>query len=190
MFYSSLFSRNYTKYKILATFLMLTVCWLWVTPTWAQSPTEAYKLKAVYLYNFLKFIDYPANVFSQSTSHLHICILGKDPFLSLLPQILKGKKAKDHPIATTQLNHVNQGQHCHLLFISQSETDRLSRILDYLANSPVFTVSDIKGFVFQGGMLEFYGTNDRIQFFINYNNVLKADLKIGSRLLRLASLVD
>ncbi|HSY52778.1 MAG TPA: YfiR family protein [Thermoanaerobaculia bacterium] len=154
----------------------------------AQTVADEYQVKAAYLLNFARFVEWPADVLPAS-SPITIVIIGDDPFGGTLEEVLRGKSANGHPI---QLQHLrwNDGltQH-HIVFISASEESHLREILLHLGHDSVLTVSDIDRFSLRGGVVEFRMVGNRVRFDINRTPAIAARLTISSKLLSVARAV-
>lgn len=160
------------------------------SPARAQSdaPTE-HQVKAAFLYNFAKFVEWPAESFPTPASPLQLCVLGEDPFGPDLKDIVKGKVIGGHPVRVLNPENVEQSKNCHILFVSPSEKARTRQIVEGLRDKSVLMVGDHKGFAEQGGMVNFVLENDRVRFEINVKAAERARLKISSKLLNVAKLV-
>src|SRR5262245_13785607 len=148
-------------------------------------PTE-YQIKAAFIFNFAKFVEWPAQAFSNSTSPLLIGVLGENPFQDQLDKIIQNKKVDDHPLMATQLRSPVEATNCHILFISTSEKARLPQIIKGLESTSVLTVGEMDRFTETGGMISFVLEGGRIRFKINNEAATNAKLKISSKLLSLA----
>ena len=168
----------------------MSVVVLCLAATQAQSPTAGeYQVKAAFLYNFAKFIEWPPSSFSDASAPLRICILGRDPFGEELRNITKEKMVNGHKLEVSQVPDLLPARSCHILFIASSETTQLKRIFESLQGSDSLTVGDTKGFIEQGGMINFVLENSRVQFEVNRKAAEQCGLKISSKLLSVARLV-
>jgi hypothetical protein len=156
-------------------------------PTAAQSATE-YQVKAAFLYNFAKFVEWPQGAFATGSS-LHICVLGEDPFGADLAAITTGKLVDGHAIELKYPAGVEEARTCHVLFISKSERSDFKTIVQALQKYSVLTVGDSSGFLDQGGMINFVLHDDRVQFEVNPKVAESVGLKISSKLLGVARVV-
>lgn len=154
-----------------------------------QDANAEYKLKAAYLYNFLQFTEWPPSAFQRETSPLIIGVFGRDPFGRSLEQIVQGESVNGREIAIVRIEHVNDIKRCHVLFIPRTEQGQVDSILSALHNANVLTVSEVDGFTDRGGAISFFVREKKLRFEINPNVVKKADLRVSSRLLRLAKVV-
>jgi hypothetical protein len=147
-----------------------------------------YLIKAAYLYNFMKFVEWPPEEFKDSLSPINLYILGTDPFGGALDSI-SDKMVKGRRLHIKHVNHVNEISGGHILFISASEKRNLRHTLRALKNSAILTVGEMDGFAQQGGVINFITVENRIQFEINPDAAQQSGLKISSQLLRLAKIV-
>ena len=155
----------------------------------AQDALPEYQVKAAYLFNFLKFVEYPNESFMDPLAPIVIGVIGDDPFGNALPQVVIGKtvQGRDLVIHVYRIGEDLRG--AHILFISASERKRLPMILSSLRGSSVLTVADTEGFHEAGGMIQFLSENDRVRFAINVDATSRAKLKMSSKLLSLARAV-
>jgi hypothetical protein len=158
--------------------------------TWAQSPAAGeYQIKAAFLFNFAKFVEWPPSSFPDGSTPLRICVLGRDPFGEELRNIIMQKKVSGRTLEVDQVVDPKEARNCQILFIASSEKTPVNQILQALRGANVLTVGDTKGFVQQGGMINFVLENDRVQFEVNPKAAEQAGLKISSKLLSVAKLV-
>ena len=150
--------------------------------TAASDPLPEYAVKAAFLYNFFKFVEWPA---SNEGGTFELCLMGEDPFGGALSSI-EGKQARQRPLRINRIAGVGQARSCHMLFISEQAENRLGVLLRQLEDAPILTVGDAEGFVAAGGMIGLVMVDDRVQLEINLRAVEKAGLKISSQLLKLA----
>ncbi len=151
-------------------------------------PSPEYLIKAAFLFNFAKFVEWPANAFKDDLSPMNLCILGTDPFGSAL-DTLKDKTIKGRPFKIKRANRADDIEACHILFISASEKGNLKQILDAVRNSNTLTISEIEGFAQMGGIINFIVVNQKVHFEINPAAAERSRLKISSQLLKLAKIV-
>jgi hypothetical protein len=155
----------------------------------AQEALSEYQVKAAYLFNFLKFVEWPRESFADPLAPIEIGVVGEDPFGSALPQVVTGKTVQGRDLVIRIYRIGEDFRGAHILFISASERKRLPMILSSLRGSSVLTVSDTEGFLDAGGMIQFLNENDRVRFAINLNAAAQARLKVSSKLLSLAKVV-
>ncbi len=154
----------------------------------AQSATE-YQVKAAFLFNFARFVEWPTDAFPSADSALQICVLGQDPFGRDFEQVIVDKIVNGHRIEIAHPDGVPQARACQILFIAASETPHLRAILLGLKGSSVLTVGDAPGFAILGGVINFVLDDGRVRFEINLKAAEQAHLKISARLLTVAKVV-
>jgi hypothetical protein len=151
----------------------------------SATPSE-FAVKAAFLYRFSSFIEWPKAVSSRDS--FEIGIVGDDPFGSafkpFMSQPIEGRQLR---ITRDPLNADSAGPQ--ILFVSSSEADRITQLLQQVADKPVLTVSDIDGFAARGGILNFVLRDKKIRFGINVEAADRAGPKLSSRLLKLAEIV-
>jgi hypothetical protein len=150
-------------------------------PTAAALPSE-YEVKAAFMYNFAKFVDWPA----ANRDTFVVAVLGDDPFGPLLEHTFGGKKVGERTLAVRRLARVDEASEVDLLFIAASESTKLPQILSRLRGLPTLTVSEIDGFVGRGGMVGFRVEREMVRFDIDLGEVSQAGLKMSSQLVRVA----
>jgi hypothetical protein len=155
-----------------------------------QEPvTREYQIKAIFLFNFAQFVDWPNEAFPNPESPLVIGILGEDPFDSYLDETVRGEKVNDHPLVIRRYHRINEIGSCHVLFISRSEADKLDQVIAGLKGRSILTVGDVAGFTLHGGMIRFVTENNKIRLRINVDAAKAAELTISSKLLKPSQIV-
>ena len=156
----------------------------------AQTPVaREYQVKAVFLFNFAQFVEWPAATFPDETAPLVIGVLGEDPFGPVLDEVVRGESVGGRPLAVRRYRQPEEIGACHILYIGKSETARLDRIVAALKDRGVLTVSDIEGSAHAGVMIRFLAENKRIRLRINLEAARRAGLVLSSKLLRPAEIV-
>lgn len=153
----------------------------------AEPPTE-YEVKAAYIHNTAKFVEWPAASTGFAGS-LKLCVLGQDPFGNAL-NVLRGKAIHDKVWEVVHANSDTNLRECGALFIAASERRNLRQILDATKDSPVLTMGDSDGYAQQGVMVNFYLQDNMVRIEINTDAVKRSGLNIGSQLLKLARIVQ
>jgi uncharacterized protein DUF4154 len=156
----------------------------WTPTVRAQSAAQReYEIKAAYLYNFIKYVDWPSY-----GDTITIGVLGANPFGSALAP-LNGKSVKGRRLTIKQVDSLRDAQKCQIIFVSSSERARLQEIFDNLKPARVLTVGEMQGFANGGGIINFVEENNKVRFEINPEAARQAGLSISSELLKLAKLV-
>jgi hypothetical protein len=151
--------------------------------------SREYQVKAVFLFNFAQFVEWPTAAFTSASSPLVIGILGEDPFGAYLDETVRGEKVNNRPLEIQRYHRVDEIKMCHILFISRSETNRLEQILVSLKDRRTLVVGDGDDFVQRGGMIRLANAQNKIRLIINTDAAKTANLTISSKLLRAAELV-
>ena len=154
----------------------------------AKNTEREYKIKAAFLYKFAKFTKWPEDAFHDASAPLRVCVLGHIPFPEALDSIA-GKRVSSRQIAISSLGQVEQADSCHVVFISASEATNLRAILAHLSQRPVLTISDMRGFATEGGMITLKTVNNKIRFTVNVIATRNGALSLSPQVLRLADIV-
>ncbi len=156
----------------------------------AQTPASAeYQLKAVFLFNFAQFVEWPARAFREPKAPLVIGVLGEDPFGAYLDDVVSGEKIGDRPLVVRRCKHAEDLDECHIVFISRSEAKNLGNIVARLKDRSLLTVSDVDTFTRWGGMVRFIMEGGKIRFRINVEAAKACGLTISSKILRPGTIV-
>ncbi|MCB1823637.1 MAG: YfiR family protein [Candidatus Competibacteraceae bacterium] len=166
---------------------MLLVGSLLSGAAWA-SRFDEYAVKAAYLYNFAKFVEWPPEAFSATDSPLVICIAGDNPFGAAL-EALRDKVVESRSVEVRHMPTATGLDRCNVVFIGRAEQGRFKTVLAGIAHLPILTVSDISDFAQAGGMIGLFETGQHIRFNINITAARRANLKLSSQLLKLATIV-
>ena len=164
----------------------LLVWWLagifLISPAFAVNAKEQ-EIKVSFIYNFAKFIKWPVS--ASDGGSFKICVVGERP-LSGNISLLQGRVVNDHAIEVRLIEKPELGE-CHILFIGDSEGQRLPDILQNMAKAPILSISDLPDFIHAGGIIGMKVKDDRVRFDINLKAAQKAGLDIDSQLLKLAT---
>jgi hypothetical protein len=152
----------------------------------AESAITEYEVKAAYVYYFAKFIDWPASTFSDKNAPLIIGIIGDNEFGSLLSNIVKSKTAQEHPIVVRTLKWPVDLHSCQMVYISASEQKRYKQIVESLQAYPILTITETEEGLLGKGILNLFMEGSKVQFEVDLAGAEKAQLRISSKLLRLA----
>jgi hypothetical protein len=172
----------------------LTLLWLICAGLYpgrsAPLPATEYQLKAVFLFNFVQFVEWPASAYAAPDSPIVIGIVGEDPFGAALDDAVKGEKVSGRSLAVRRFKAGDDLTACHLLFIPKSVQDPTGDLLQKLHGRPVLTVSETPGFAEKGGVLNFVMADKKVRFEANPQTAARQGLKISSKLLQLSRVVD
>jgi len=150
--------------------------------------SREYQLKAVFLFNFVQFTDWPTNAFAGTNSPIVIGIVGPDPFGGTLEAILRGESVAGHPLIVQHFARPADIKTCHLLFITQPEIRHVDEILKAVKDKPILTVSDADTAATGPVMIRFVVENNKVHFRINAQAARAANINLSSKLLRVAEM--
>ena len=173
-----------TRWMLLSIALLPLL--FWRAPAVAQAVSD-YQVKAAYLYNFAKFVDWPAEGFTSPTAPIRLCVLNDRAFQSQLEQIVSGKNITGRPVLAIPVQTGEESRDCQVLYINSSQQPR--HIFDLLQGTSVLTVGETSGFLEQGGIINFVFQGDQVHFQVNHRAAMRAGLHMSSRLLSVAKAV-
>ena len=154
----------------------------------ADAHAPEYAVKAAFLYNFAKFVEWPPGA-TRNAEAFRICLVGDDPFGPLLTDTVAGKTVQDRPIEIAHPESAPELGQCHMAFVSRSQVRQLPRVLAGLAAANTLTVGETEEFAREGGMITFHIEENKVRFEINAEAAQHAGLRISSQLLKLATRV-
>ena len=153
----------------------------------AQTAT-APELKAAFLYNFAKFVEWPADSMAAGAP-LVLCVLGDGAVADALDETVKGRAIDGHPVTTRRVKVDGALRSCHVLYLSGVDAKGSHELLVGLGDSAVLTASDLDRFAQLGGVANFFVENGKMRFAVNLESAQRARLQLSSRLLGLAKIV-
>jgi hypothetical protein len=154
----------------------------------AEAPLEV-KVKAACLYNFAKFVEFPAEKFATADAPMVIGVVGDDPFGNELDEIVRGRTAQDRRVAVKRYKSADEAAGAHIVYVNLPERDKQAKALDALRKSHTLTVGDHASFLADGGAVRFTIRDNKVAFDIDPEVARSAGLKVSSHLLRLARVV-
>lgn len=155
----------------------------------APEVSKEYQVKAAFLYNFTKFVEWPASRFSDATSPIVIAVLGRNPFGEELNAIVRERKVNGRGLVVKIIDSADEAAAAHLLFVGADAEDRLAGKMDALQKAGVLTVGESPRFIASGGVINFTLEADKVRFQINPQAGEQTGLKISAQLLKLAMIV-
>ena len=168
----------------------LLFCMVLLVVTAAAQTIDEYQVKAAFLYNFAKFVEWPAQTFKTDKDPLRICVLGQNPFGNALVEVVGGKTVVGRALVVSDISDAGQGADCQIVFIGSLERKRLRAIFAELRLTGVLTVGETEGFATQGGIVNFKLEDGRVRLEINIEAAAQAKLRISSKVLNLAQIVN
>lgn len=152
-------------------------------------PVNEYQMKAAYVYNLAKFVEWPAGTFKNPTDPISICVLGQSPVQTPLEEAVHGESIDDRKLIVRSLGNVQQATACHILFVAAAGHQHLRSVLRDIPASGLLTVGDTEGFLDDGAAVNFSLEGSRVRIDINISAVAKQGLRISPKLLSLARIV-
>jgi hypothetical protein len=157
----------------------------------AAPPGESleYRVKAAYLMNFTRYVEWPSTSFQDASEPFRICVLGTDPFGRVLDATLMGRTIQGRPLSSRRIRTVRQADACHVVFVSGETWRSEPELLKHLSRSGVLTVGESEQFARDGGVIGFIILDETVRFVVNASARDRAGLRISSRMLSLAAAV-
>lgn len=152
----------------------------------ALAANSAAEIKAAFIYNFAKFVEWPRTAFGEEHAPLYLCIWGQA--LEGKLQLLNGREAQGHPIRVRPLETLEGVGSCHILVVGENGLPR-GQLLQAVGRSPVLTIGEAADFVEDCGMIGLFVAANRVQFAVNLGAAQSAGLKMSARMLQLAQRV-
>jgi YfiR/HmsC-like len=148
-----------------------------------------YELKAAFLFNFARFVEWPADAFPNASAPITIGILGEDPFGSALEGIVANEDVRARRLVVRRFASLEDVKPCHMLFVTSKESKRMKDLVARLGSGSTLTVGESNDFTAQAGMIGFETVRNRLRLRINLGAARAARLTISSQLLRQARIV-
>ncbi len=155
-------------------------------PAAAQDPLES-EVRAVYLYNFARYITWPADAFPNALTAVRLCVLGSDPVGDALDRAVAGETINGRPLEAVRIGAPDALRGCHILYAASSDDRRAAAALAAAQGRPMLTVGEHDRFLDRGGMIRFRRVDNRVRFDINLRAVERNGLRISARLLGVAA---
>ncbi|HVB87724.1 MAG TPA: YfiR family protein [Candidatus Dormibacteraeota bacterium] len=181
--------RKIWKFTIAAACLICLLAAQSIPAQGADSASSEYLIKAGFIYNFAKLMEWPAPVFPEPNSPIVIAILGTDPFQGTLDNVLRGKQVNGREFVVKHLKWGDDLKGCNIIFVSSSEKAHFDDLFRMIHGLPILTIGDTPGFAERGGIINFVLEDDKVRFEIDVNAAKQARINISSRLLALAKIV-
>lgn len=155
----------------------------------AQPEPSEYAVKAAFLLNFARFVEWPSGSFDETTSPIVLGVLGADPFGRLLDDTVRGKVVAGRSLVVGRFTERTMRKPCHLLFVSREYDGDVRALVSTLAAEPVLTVSDREDFLAEGGAIRLLLVDDTVRFEVSRRAADASGLGLSSRLLAVARAV-
>jgi hypothetical protein len=174
--------------SVLRPLSLVLLAVLLLAPSHAATPSE-YQVKAVFLYNFSRFVEWPESAFPAPGKPFVVGVFGHDPFGGELEAVMRGETVRGHPLEVRRVASLAEAERCQILFIHRSEEDRLNEVVAALSSQATLTVTDAAGAARRGVMVRLVSVEGRIRLRIDLDSARAAQLTISSGLLRSAEIV-
>lgn len=150
-----------------------------------------YRIKAAYLYQFGRYVEWPDKTFPSPETPFTIGILDQDPVAADLDHIAQIKKIQDRPIQIRRFSSANDIRACNILYLSSMlEPETQAEAMRRVAGKGILLVGDADGFLARGGVIQFILEGNRIRVVISRKAAEREGLKISAKLLQVARIVD
>jgi len=160
------------------------------TITTAETPVLLEnQVKALFLFNFAKYVDWPSQAFPSDNATIVIGLVGEGSFGDDFKQVIAGKTINGRTVVVKRVAGEQEYKSCHILFISASQKDHLAEILSAVKGSAILTVGETEQFLAQDGMINLRKKENKIRLEINLGAAQRANLKLSSKLLGVADVV-
>ncbi len=159
-----------------------------LTATRVNAQYSEYEVKAAYIFNFAKFIDWPADYLNQDT--IYLCIYKNDPFGIILEKTMIGRKVNGKVWKITRIKSLKEIDKCHMLFLSEIKQHEVIQLLNNIGRKPIVTIGDeLPIFCESGGIINFMSQFSDRQFAINKDAADHIGINISPKLLLLAKII-
>ena len=175
-------------FSLLLMISLLCLTMSFVQDVRAESEFHEYQVKAAFLYNFAKFVEWTPGTFKDASTPIRICTIGSDPFGKYLDE-LRDKNVGARTLEIVRLKGKGELEKCQILFISASEKQNISEILRIVQKKPILTVGEMQGFAQSGGIINLVTIGRKVSLEINLDASQRSGLKISSQLLKLATII-
>lgn len=173
--------------------MLLCACFVAVAQPLAAGTSEPtaseYQLKAVFLFNFTQFVEWPANTFTAPDAPFVIGVLGKDPFGAQLDAVVRGEHVESHPLVVERYASTGQIQNCQILFIARGDSSFQS-VPEKVKGRRILTVTDADERDLPGIIIRLVTRDQHVRLRIDVGAARADELTISSKLLRPAEIVD
>ncbi|MDH4188364.1 MAG: YfiR family protein [Nitrospira sp.] len=166
------------------------IVYIWPLYSAQAQPSNESLLKVAFLYNFAKFVEWPAQTLPNAADPFTICVIGTDQMTQAASHMLQGKQIQGHLVKTRALQAPNNISTCHILFVDASTAAISEPAWRSLSHIPILTVGETDQFIHGGGIIKFFVENDTLRFEINPQAAEQAQLKISSKLLKLGRIIE
>lgn len=187
---TNIYSRRFFYTTLLAIFLYMGSANLFAETRNTPQQAKEFHVKALFLYNFANFVEWPQDAFKAQDSPLRMCLYGSVPFGGFLDAV-DGTRIRDrhlNVIRTSSAEEIEVG--CHILFVGTERLDEIEQLFQNMNHLFVLSIGNVEGFTDKGGTVNILRTKDQNKFEINLSKAIKNGLLIDSDLLSLARIIN
>jgi len=174
--------------RLNATLLIALIGVICGGPALAQGPTE-HQVKAAFVFNFTKFVEWPTAAFRSSPNTINICLIGEDLLSKALDEVVKGQSVGGRGFAVRRLTQIPRDDSCQIAFLGGMDKNRAEQVLAPVKALPILTVVDNEDGGDPGAMIGLVIEDSKVRFNINLEAAEKVGIKLSSKLLKLAKTV-
>jgi len=153
---------------------------------WSQVPPSAESVKAVYLYKFIPYVEWPAASFTSESDPLVLCVIGSDPVASLADDAVRGQTVGRRPIVVRHLAYAQRESTCHMMYIAGARDEAVAAAVDAGRGRPVLTITDFASEGKAQPIIRFVMQDNRVRFEVDQRAAADSGLIISSKLLALS----
>lgn len=147
---------------------------------------QDYKYHPSFIYNFTKYIQWPAN---YQSGDFVIAVLGESPIIQELEKMAENKSVGTQKFIIKKYKSASDIDKCHMLFIPVSKSKDLTQVLEKLEGQPTLIVTEKPGLATQGSGINFVMLEGKWKFELNKSATDKSNLKVSSDLAKFAILI-
>jgi hypothetical protein len=162
---------------------------MFLLPGWSLGAPSEYQVKAVFLFNFGQFVEWPQQAYDTPQAPFVICVVGEDPFGKTLDDVVRGESVGSRSLVVRRRNNLDDLAGCNILFVGRNDSAHLEEALAAVRGHSVLTVTDIEGAEKSGAIIVLYEDQNRIRMRINLAAAKANHLVISSKLLRPAEVI-
>ena len=156
----------------------------------ADSDYSEADLKAAYLFNFARYIEWPDRVFEDDKAQITVCVFSSESFYKVIKKTIGNRSLDGRMVGARNSQSLEELGNCNIIFIGKEHISQHEELIAAAADQSIFTVSDAEDFAERGGCSNFFQAGKKIHFSINVVAVKRSKLKVSSQLLRIAQIVD
>lgn len=183
--------NSLAKFRHFLRFLaaIALVATLLQTPGHAITVSDEDRVKAAFVFNFIKFVEWPETSFKNPAASLNVCVWGSEADADSMVG-LQRKTAKQRELKVVAVNAAEELAACHVLFLTRNSRSSYRTVLRSIADKSVLTVSDIAGFAQSGGLIGLFKSDNQMRFAINVEATQRSGLRMSAQLLKFGKIVS